>query len=211
MAKHESDALDVVVGASAAISGVCDSKIKDFIPFVGVALDAVKQVNAFRERAFTRKLAGFISTFEGLSEEQLERLRFAAAGSKDELGSFGEQVVLAIEQSFDYDKPGLYAKLFLAYADKVIDREQFGRFALAVDKTHTADLVAFIKLVEGNAAQWWLKPALGIALEPVAFARGNSLGMDSEKYMVSGIGRLFHRAMQHANAVLAKARGFSSS
>src|ERR1700747_3798163 len=100
MTKHESDALDVVVGASEAVSGVFESKIKDVIPFVVIALDAIKEVKAFRERAFTRKLARFISTLEGLGEEQLERLRFAAAGSKGELCSFGEQGRLSIEARF---------------------------------------------------------------------------------------------------------------
>lgn len=212
-----SESYDAILDLVELLGKVSDSPWLEEAPILGKILKAAKLGQGFQERSFVKKLALFIQTLDGFSEKELHDMRRKAAVSQKELKDVGERVSQALALSLDFQKPQVYAKLFLALMDGHLTSMELGRLIATVGSLHTPDALKFAALVnphQGNpgnapAAQdppWVLTPELGAPLMPAGFTRPNSMVGTADKFFVSDYGRTFHTAMNHANQVLGQHR-----
>lgn len=200
------DDLSKLVGGRELVARAALSVVKQVVPAVGTALDLFKDVQTYRDQVFVKKLAKFIDTLDGLTPEAVERVRKCAAADPQQMREIGDLVLLAIDQSLDFDKPALHARLFFAFADGLISRDEFGRLVAAVARGHTGDLHRFAAMDRSSTGDWKLGVEPGSILASIGFATGTTIGGQSSMFVVTREGDLFYATMKKVDESMARAR-----
>jgi hypothetical protein len=185
----------------ALVDSLADNELLKNIPVVGTVTKIAQGISTIRDKIFIAKIAKFVDELEQVSGKEREKVKKKAAENPNEARRVGETVLLVVERANEMDKPGLIARLFIAYVDGVLDQEWFRRLALAVDQAFVEDLLYLSKIdnqtaEEGGGPLRYLQHS-GLS---EAVIRSGAGGLASAPtFIVSVMGRQFISAMHHAH------------
>lgn len=122
-----------------------DGLTKD-IPFLSTITSIYKIGNTIRERHHLKKLAVFLNEINrgAADEETRKSYREKFASKKEYRNSELEYVTIVLDHYIDFDKPGVLARLYLAYLDGTIDWIEFKKYAEVIDRFLPGDAKVLI-------------------------------------------------------------------
>lgn len=187
-------------GGEAMLDLLTDNEAVKAVPVVGTAIKVLKGVGDARDRALAAKLEKFIQDPSLQSARAREKLRSGIASDPDEAIQVGETLFLVLDKMTDLDKPGLLARVFLAYLDDIISAVELRRLAHAIDGAFTDDLISlqgWQELAHVTYGAEWKQPLVGAGLtRVVAGSTWDSVG--EVHYELTDLGRKLYQALWHA-------------
>jgi len=187
-------------GGEAALDLLTDNEAVKAVPVVGTAIKLLKGVDDARDRALVAKLEKFIQDPSLQSARAREKLRSGIAADLNEATKVGETLFLVLDKMTDLDKPGLLAKVFLAYLDNVISAAELRRLAHAIDGAFTDDLISLQNWQESAHVAYaseWKQPLVGAGLTRVVTGQSWD-SLTDVNYELTELGRKLHQALWHA-------------
>ena len=128
------------------IDSMMDDGLTKDIPFLSTFTSIYKIGKTIRERHHLKKLAVFLNEINqgAANKEQRKsyREKFATKGKYRD--SELEYVTIVLDHYIDFDKPGILAKLYLAYLDGMIDWIEFKKYAEVIDRFLPGDATILI-------------------------------------------------------------------
>lgn len=177
--------------------------VLEALPAIKEIYEAYEKLTGYLDQLYVEKLRAFVETLEPLDEKSRNRLLSNAIGSDEEVSKLRDQILLAIQQSLDTDKPRLIAKLLIALSVGAIDRDAFGRLVNSVTRAHTPDLIALIQVVKPMSGEQQIVPdSAAEALEGTGLTRVITMGIGGPQATVTPLGKTFAEAIRRAEEVL---------
>lgn len=121
--------------ADAAMRG----DVLEAIPFVNLAVKALKGRDSIRDAFYAEKLVGFVKGIGELTPEDVLRMR-QKLSDDDEARKAGETLLLVLDRLTDLDKPELLGFVFRQFADGKFSSTELRRLAVAIDMAFADDL-----------------------------------------------------------------------
>lgn len=112
-----------------------DGLLKD-LPIVSTVVSLYKIGKSFRERHYISKLALFLFEFNNgiANEEKLNEYRQKIKSNEKFRHKELEYVLVLIDRYVTEDKPGMLAKLYMAYLDNKINWVEFTMYSEVIDR-----------------------------------------------------------------------------
>lgn len=192
----------ILEAGESAADLLTDNEAVRAVPVVGTALRLLKGVDDLRDRALAAKLERFFRDPALQSERARRKLRDGISDDPEEAAKVGETLFLVLEKVTDLQKPGLLARVFLAYLDGEIRADDLRRLAHAMDFAFTDDLLSLEGWQEGAHVGYgsdWKRPLVGAGLAEVVGASGGH----EVHYQLTALGRTLYRVLWHARVASA--------
>lgn len=112
-----------------------DSLVKD-IPFISTAISIYRIGKSVRERHHIQKLASFLNEINQntVNEEERQKYREKFQSNPKFRNKELEYILILLDRYIGLEKPQMLAKLYLAYLDGVIIREEFLMYSEVIDR-----------------------------------------------------------------------------
>ena len=185
-----------------AIDAITSNEAIAAIPVIGTAFKVCKGLDDLRSRAFAAKLAGFFSEPSISSASAMAAIVRKVRESPDEACRVGETLFLVLDRFIDLDKPGMLARLFVAYTGSQLSATDLQRLAQAIDLAFSDDLrdllAAEESAVMGGSLDAtyvpWMQTLIPSGLT-INTARG--VGVVQTRNEVTPLGRLLWKAWRY--------------
>ncbi len=202
--KKERNFLEALLeGGEAALDLLTDNEAVKAVPVVGTAIKVLKGVDDARDRALAAKLEKFIQDPSLQSESAREKLKNGISTDAKEAVKVGETLFLVLDKMTDLEKPGLLARVFRAYLDRVISAAELRRLSHALDGAFTDDLMSLEHWQESAHVSYgseWKQPLVGVGLTRVV--TGQTWNDITEvHYELTELGRTLYETLWHARQI----------
>lgn len=190
----------VLKGGEAAVDLMTDNEAVRAVPVIGTAIGLLRGLDDFRDRALVAKLERFVCEPALQSPSAQKKLREGIQADSEEAVKVGETLFLVLDKVTDLEKPGLLARVFLAYLDGEITASQLRRLAHAMDAAFTDDLLALEGWQESAHVSYgteWKRPLAGAGLTQVVAGQAIN-DMTTVNYDLTDLGRTLYRVFWHA-------------
>jgi hypothetical protein len=136
----DSMATSVEVIADAAMKG----DVLEAIPFVNLAVKALKARDSVRDALYAEKLVGFVNGIGELNTEDALRMR-QKMSEDGEARKAGETLLLVLDRLTDFDKPELLGFVFRQFVAGSITGTELRRLVAGIDVAFADDLRIFLR------------------------------------------------------------------
>jgi len=176
-----------------------DNEAFSAIPIFGTAFKICKGMDDIRSRIFAAKISAFISEPSLQAPDIKEKLK-RKAELPEEANKIGETLFFVLEKITDNEKPGLLAKIFVAYLDGVISNNELRRLAQAVDLAFIDDMKDL--LLDASVDPYRLRGEWPESLLVSGLTTTYVISMSGsaqQDYKLTKLGLSFKRAISHSN------------
>jgi hypothetical protein len=175
-----------------------DNEAISSIPIIGTVIKICKGLDDIRSRSFAAKIAAFI-TEPGLQKSNIKEKLKQQAKSDEDAQNVGETLFFVLEKMTDLEKPKVLEKIFVAYLDGVVSKDELRRLAQAVDLAFIDDLNDLLKYRSSDTYRLqgtWPEPLLpsGLTATYVISMSGSA----KQEYKLTNLGSSFKRAINHS-------------
>jgi len=115
------------------------------LPVVSTVFKSLRASNTIREKIFANKIFIFFEELNRASDSKRKQLKDKILNSPQEAKEVGRILLMVLDKVTDLDKPKLLAKLFIAFLDEVISKEDMRRLIYAVEIAFIDDLHGLIR------------------------------------------------------------------
>ena len=175
-----------------------DNEAISSIPIIGTAIKICKGFDEVRSRSFAAKIAAFI-TEPSLQKTNIKEKLKQQAKSDNEAQKIGETLFFVLEKMTDLEKPKILAKIFVAYLDGAVSKDEFRRLAQAVDLAFIDDLNGLLNYRSSDTYRLqgtW--PELLLSSGLTATYVISMSGVAKQEYKLTDLGSSFKRAINHS-------------
>ena len=113
------------------------------IPWVGWVFRAKSAYSSISDRILLAKIVKFLISLHSNPNHRRSVLLKQLEKSPDKRRRIGEQILIALENLDDLEKPELIAKCFTYYLDGLLSYREFSQLVDAITKCHGTDLAWF--------------------------------------------------------------------
>lgn len=137
------------------LDAIMENGVLKDIPFISTAVSIYKIGNSIKERHNIKKLIEFLNAINNGILDENKRLEYQEKFKNNEKfrNQEIEYLLILIDRYISYDKPRILAKLYLAYLDGNINRNEFQKYSAIIDSLLPEDIYALNTLDFTNMTQ----------------------------------------------------------
>lgn len=180
-----------------AVDLLTDNEVVRAVPVFGTAIKLLKGVDDMRSRMLIAKLGRFLDepALRSAAEARHARANLLLDDTHD--AEMGDTLFMVIDKVTDMTKPMLLAKVFAAYLDDIIARDDVFMLAHAIDGSSVADLKQMIAVwgVHNRGLALWRERLAATGLFRISVS-GKTNDSDVQ-YKISPLGATLLAAVRH--------------
>ncbi len=122
-----------------------ENELVKSLPVVSTVVSLYGTAKDISNHLFMKKLQSFLNSLDLQTGEDIEKMR-ACLGNEKEKQDIGERLLLILNASTEMEKSALMAKVFRAYVDKKIEKQDLDNIWNILDKCYLEQLKEYVHM-----------------------------------------------------------------